>query len=134
MTNTEKVRELLCQLCNEEYSVWFAPNAVWNRVMRHPDGRESSEKYHFVCPNCFIKEAVKLGIKTTGWLLTTDEYADHHYAKEFLEMLPDEKPNDTSSLGLDQIEPEHHKRAGYNECLSDIKQAITKRYLEGNDG
>lgn len=66
-------RELLCQLCNQEYSVWFAPNPIWNQVMRYPDGREASEKYHFVCPNCFIKIAEKRGLKTTGWMLTTSE-------------------------------------------------------------
>lgn len=64
-----KPRELLCQLCNAEYCVWFAPNPIWNKVMRHPDGREASEKYSFICPNCFMKTAEELGI-TPVWEVT----------------------------------------------------------------
>jgi len=63
------IRELLCMLCGCDYSVWYAPNPLWNKVMRHPDGREASEKYHFVCPNCFIKQAEAIGGTPTVWEL-----------------------------------------------------------------
>ena len=55
--------ESICQVCTGYNPVWFAPNELWNKVMRHPDGREVSEKHHFVCPNCFIKTARMLGIQ-----------------------------------------------------------------------
>lgn len=55
-------RELLCQICSREYCGWFAPNDLWNKVMRHPDGREASEKYSFVCASCFMKQAEALGL------------------------------------------------------------------------
>jgi hypothetical protein len=63
------IRECLCQLCDTEYPVWFAPNKLWNSVMRDPDG---ADKYAFVCMNCFAKEAEKKGIKPTAWRLGTE--------------------------------------------------------------
>ena len=43
-------RELLCQRCDRDYPVWFAPNELWNRVTDH-----LSEKpfIRFLCLNCF---------------------------------------------------------------------------------
>lgn len=63
--------EGVCELCNVEYGVWFAPNPIWNKIMRHPDGKEVSEKYNFVCPNCFIRTAEALGIHRV-WELHSD--------------------------------------------------------------
>lgn len=69
-----ELREGLCQICNQEYvTPWYAPNDLWNKVMRHPDGRELSEQYAFVCPGCFMKRAKELGVEP-AWSLTTDAY------------------------------------------------------------
>ena len=57
--------EQICEVCSDVNPVWFAPNDLWNRVMRYPDGREASEAIHFICPNCFIKQAARLGIAPT---------------------------------------------------------------------
>jgi len=69
MSNTDQTnkeiderRELLCERCACEYNIWFAPNTLWNKVMRHPDGREASEKYQFCCPRCFTYTAEALGL------------------------------------------------------------------------
>lgn len=51
-------RELLCQICGEDYPTWFADNELWNPVMRQPDG---SDRWPFVCPRCFIAQAVAFG-------------------------------------------------------------------------
>lgn len=50
------MRELLCQLCHKEYPIWYAPNDIWNSVMRDKGGREETP---FVCPTCFGKEYEK---------------------------------------------------------------------------
>lgn len=52
-------RELLCEMCDREYKVWFAPNELWNAVMRQPDKHEWS----FVCPTCFTLVADERGVK-----------------------------------------------------------------------
>ena len=54
-------RELLCEVCDEEYLGWYALNPLWNKIMRYPDGKEVSEKINFICLNCFTKEAERLG-------------------------------------------------------------------------
>lgn len=70
-SETLEIRELLCQVCNADYPVWFAPNDLWNRVMR----LQGYDKYQFVCLNCFAKEAESIGIKSTAWKLTMEETA-----------------------------------------------------------
>jgi len=45
-------RELLCMICDKDYTVWYAPNDLWNKYIRLPDG---SDTYDFLCPNCFIE-------------------------------------------------------------------------------
>ena len=58
------IRELLCQRCDSEYPVWYAPNELWNQVQR--DGE------HFFCPTCFAVLAEERGIETTAWRLTLE--------------------------------------------------------------
>lgn len=67
MKDLEK-RECLCEICNTDYPVWFAPNKLWNKVMR---GGEV-EKYNFVCMDCFAREAEEQGIIPTAWRLTPE--------------------------------------------------------------
>ena len=57
----QEARELLCMICGKEHPVWFAPNDLWNRVMRREDG---SDLYPFVCPTCFAVEAERQGYAT----------------------------------------------------------------------
>lgn len=59
-----KLSELSCQLCNDLNPVWYAPNEVWNLVAK--------DKYHFLCPNCFIRLAERKGIEPTGWKITPE--------------------------------------------------------------
>lgn len=60
------VRELLCQRCDLEYPVWFAPNELWNRVAK--DGE------HFLCPNCFAVLAEARGASAIRWQLIPDNF------------------------------------------------------------
>lgn len=66
----DELREGLCMKCNQEYPVWFAPNELWNPVMRNADG---SDRYPFICPTCFAMEAELRGIRPTAWKLTTEQ-------------------------------------------------------------
>lgn len=68
----KEIRELLCMVCGVEHPVWYAPNDIWNAVMRWPDGREASEKIPFICPTCFVIEAERRGIKGAAWQLTIE--------------------------------------------------------------
>lgn len=52
--------EKSCQVCNDINPVWYAPNELWNSVVKN--------KYHFLCPNCFIKMAEHKGLEVT-WKL-----------------------------------------------------------------
>jgi hypothetical protein len=61
------VRELLCQRCDQNYPVWFAPNELWNRVC--PD----SEGIHFLCLTCFAVLAEGKGIVPTAWVITLED-------------------------------------------------------------
>lgn len=43
------ISELSCQICNDINPVWYTDNDLWNNAVNN--------KYHFLCPNCFIKLA-----------------------------------------------------------------------------
>lgn len=58
-----RISELSCQVCNDPNPVWFTLNKLWNNVIK--------DKYHFVCPNCFIKLAERKGLQPQAWKLTT---------------------------------------------------------------
>ena len=68
--------------------------------------------------------------------LTLDMVAEHHEiaikmetAKEIIEMLPEEKTE--GILGI--LGTKHRNgvlNEGYNQAIKDIKQQITKRYIE----
>lgn len=62
--------ECLCEECGRDYEVWFAPNDIWNRVMRKED-HETSGPEPFLCAACFMRRAAA-DIATTGWLVTPD--------------------------------------------------------------
>jgi hypothetical protein len=72
------VRELLCQYCNQEYPVWFAPNDLWNAVQQKGE--------HFLCLTCFANLAEQRGIKTTGWKLITETEADGDLSHQIFEL------------------------------------------------
>ena len=59
------VRELLCQRCEQEYPVWFAPDELWNNVCRNYSGNE----IHFLCLTCFAVLAEKCGIVPAAWVV-----------------------------------------------------------------
>jgi len=62
-------RELLCMLCDADYPVWFAPNDLWNRVVRREDG---SDEWPFLCPTCFARKAVERGVDSRFQLSAVD--------------------------------------------------------------
>jgi hypothetical protein len=53
------IRELLCQFCDREYVVWFAPNDLWNRVV--------GDRASFLCPTCFTVAADEAGVEYTAF-------------------------------------------------------------------
>lgn len=67
--NMALARELLCQICEMGYPVWYAPNDLWNKVVRDSEG---NEQYHFLCPTCFAGLAYFEGVATMFVLTTPD--------------------------------------------------------------
>jgi hypothetical protein len=63
-------RELHCERCDSEYVVWFAPNAIWNLVVREhtPIGRREP----FLCPTCFTVLAESRGVKV-AWMVAPED-------------------------------------------------------------
>jgi len=55
--------EYKCQRCGGRNIVWYAENAVWNKVVR--------ERWHILCPLCFVELDEQAGVKPTScsWLL-----------------------------------------------------------------
>lgn len=66
-------REGVCDVCRCAYPVWFAPNALWNKIMRRADG---SDIYPFICLNCFAHIAENEGHKPTAWMLVEEPWDD----------------------------------------------------------
>ena len=58
-----------CCKCGGKNIIWFAPNELWNRVMRKT-GMES--KYGIICIHCFVEIAESNGVKPTAWILNTE--------------------------------------------------------------
>lgn len=61
-----------CQQCGQKNLTWFVDSVLWNRVMRHPSGREVDERYGIVCPQCFDATAEALGLTRAVWELRLD--------------------------------------------------------------
>jgi hypothetical protein len=60
-----------CEDCEGNVLVWFAPNALWNRVK---GGVEATDDPGGVlCPNCFIKRAEAMGVVPTAWVIDTEK-------------------------------------------------------------
>ena len=95
------IREGLCQICKVEYPVWFAPNELWNKVMRLSDG---SEPQQFVCPTCFAIKAEKAGIVPTAWTLAPESNDVFEIGNEpSLESLKSRKPTSIKVVFLPEI-------------------------------
>lgn len=62
MAENEVHPEAFCQECNQPNVVWFAPNNLWNAVVR-PNG----EPDRVLCPNCFIRQAEAKGFTRSAW-------------------------------------------------------------------
>jgi hypothetical protein len=111
------VRELLCQRCNQEYPVWYAPNELWNAVQR--------EGEHFFCLTCFAVVAEERGVVTVSWILRpqktiTTEGVELSQAKqrarEFLEMSDAEKADEEH---LWKVIPRHLVEFAESESWAD---------------
>lgn len=63
-------QELLCQNCNHKHSIWYAPDDIWNKLVRH--GVTIADDYQFLCPNCFIKLYEKKLGKRFRWCVKID--------------------------------------------------------------
>jgi hypothetical protein len=67
MAEGREHRELLCDLCDRDYPVWFAPHDVWNAVVR----QGGVDEWAFLCPLCFslIADERRPDLAPTGWIL-----------------------------------------------------------------
>lgn len=63
-TGDEVHRELRCERCHREHTVWCAPNDLWNRVVQ---GEE------FLCMDCFAILAEERGVRPTAWVITEEQ-------------------------------------------------------------
>ncbi len=59
--------EAICDDCNGPNVTWFAPNDLWNRAAREPDGTDP-----MLCPRCFIIRAKAVGIKGSAWFVVPE--------------------------------------------------------------
>jgi hypothetical protein len=76
-SHVERPREDTCQRCGGPNVVWFAPNYVWNEVIR--DGT------NFLCPNCFVVLAELAGTRAIWRVAPSDCSA----ADDVLRIRPD---------------------------------------------
>lgn len=74
-------RELLCMICGAEHPVWFAPNDLWNAVVRQPDG---SEEWPFLCPTCFARMTEEKGVGTMFKLSLAEEASQGTEREEWI--------------------------------------------------
>ena len=70
MSTDDLARELLCGSCHREYVCWFAPNEIWNAIMRDASGNESQP---FLCPTCFTSIAEARGIIPIAWRIAPED-------------------------------------------------------------
>jgi hypothetical protein len=68
--------ELLCQNCDREHPVWYAPNRLWDEVVKDPDA-------HALCPTCFWSMAEDAGYKSI-WFFGPDAYLTQEVKDEFI--------------------------------------------------
>lgn len=66
LSEQSEIRELLCQICDRDYPVWFTDDELWNQVCR----RENEKEIHFLCPTCFARLAERLGVVPVSWQMT----------------------------------------------------------------
>lgn len=51
-------RELLCEDCDREYTIWYADNDLWNAVMRCEGSAYANDQPEpFLCSTCFLIRA-----------------------------------------------------------------------------
>ena len=77
-----------CQRCSRGNATWFAPSALWNAVMRDESG---DDRYHFVCPLCFVDLAAEKGVDVIWQFAPTtdpDEAAFDAETAELADYLP----------------------------------------------
>jgi hypothetical protein len=61
-----------CEQCGKQNVVWFAPNWLWNEVVRKPNNTDP-----MLCPSCFIILADQLGFSTGVWKVEQVHYDEH---------------------------------------------------------
>lgn len=59
--------EAFCDDCKGPNVVWFAPNNLWNKVVRKVDKPDP-----MLCPRCFILRAEAMGIRES-WVCSVAE-------------------------------------------------------------
>ena len=62
--------EAKCDDCGRPNVVWFAPNEIWNKVIR-PNGEVETDP--MLCPTCFIRRAETSGIEATAWKVEPEQ-------------------------------------------------------------
>ena len=74
-------RELLCEVCDRDYVIWFAPSDIWNATCRGGK-RGAPDHFNFLCPTCFTNLADAQGLAPTGWLIIPDVGGPVRYASQ----------------------------------------------------
>lgn len=59
--------EAFCADCHLPNVVWFAPSALWNKIVRQ-DGQSDP----ILCPRCFILRAEAAGVNPTSWVISPE--------------------------------------------------------------
>lgn len=53
--------EATCKKCGGKNTLWYAPNEIWNSVMRDTDHLE--DDWGIICPQCFLELTEAKGLK-----------------------------------------------------------------------
>jgi hypothetical protein len=65
----EEHPEATCEECGRENVTWFAPNPLWNLVVRDKDKADP-----MLCPLCFIRRAEKAGFNRDAWAVWPESW------------------------------------------------------------
>ncbi len=58
------ITEMLCQVCDRTYQVWYVENSLWNLLVQY------NHSIQFLCPTCFTVLIQKISKKSITWKLS----------------------------------------------------------------
>jgi hypothetical protein len=71
VTEQASTGDRVCDDCGQNNPVWFAPVALWNRVVGGPEAK--GDPGGVLCPICFIRRAEGAGVRPTAWIVQPEE-------------------------------------------------------------